>query len=111
MTGPVDWDANVLAPLEGVFGEPVNYKTAAGAAVAGVVGVFDAAYRDVDLSDPLGTTTITPVLGVRLAQFTNPPVQDDTVQIPSANATYVVREVRNDGHGWAKLMLGKMATP
>lgn len=111
MTGPVDWDTNVLAPLEGVFGEPVNYKTAAGVAVAGIVGVFDSAYRDVDLADPLGTTTVTPVLGVRLAQFTNPPVQDDTVQIPSVNTTYVVRDVRNDGHGWAKLILGKVSSP
>lgn len=111
MTGPVDWDSNVLQPLEGVFGEAVNYKTAAGVAVPGIVGVFDAAYHDVDLSDPLGTTTAMPVLGVRMSQFANPPVQDDTVQIPSVNTTYVVREVRNDGHGSAKLMLGKVSSP
>lgn len=111
MTGPVDWDTNVLSPLEGVFGEAVNYKAAAGVAVAGIVGVFDAAYRDVDLADPLGTTTVTPVLGVRLAQFANPPVQDDIVEVPSVNTTYVVREVRNDSHGWAKLILGKVSSP
>lgn len=108
---PIDWDANVLQPLEAEFAEAVNYTTAAGVAISGILGVFDAAYRDVDLSDPLGTTTITPVLGVRLALFTADPAQDDTVQIPSVNTTYVVREVRKDGHGWAKLMLGKVSAP
>lgn len=108
---PIDWDANVLQPLEAEFAEPVNYTTAAGVALPGILGVFDAAYRDVDLSDPLGTTTITPVLGVRLALFATEPAQDDTVQVPSINTTYVVREVRKDGHGWAKLMLGKVSSP
>jgi len=108
---PIDWDANVLQPLEQVYAEAVNYTTAAGVAVPGIVGVFDAAYKDVDLSDPLGTTTIVPVLGVRLALFSQTPAQDDTVQVPSVNTTYVVREVRIDGHGWAKLMLGKMSSP
>jgi len=107
---PVDWDANVLQPLEGVFAEAVNYWNARGP-VPGISGIFDAAYRDVDLSDPLGTTTVTPVLGVRLALFSTEPAQDDTVQVPSVNTTYVVREVRKDGHGWAKLMLGKVSSP
>lgn len=107
---PVDWDASVLQPLEDVFAEPVNYWNTRGP-VTGILGVFDAAYRDVDLSDPLGTTTITPVLGVRLALFATEPAQDDTVQVPSVDTTYVVREVRKDGHGWAKLMLGKVSSP
>jgi hypothetical protein len=108
---PVDWDADVLQPLESVFAEPVNYTTAAGVALVGIVGVFDSAYKDVDLSDPLGTTTAMPVLGVRLALFAQAPTQDDTVQVPSVNTTYVVREVREDGHGWAKLMLGLVSAP
>jgi hypothetical protein len=108
---PIDWDANVLQPLEDVFAEAVNYTTAAGVVVPDILGVFDAAYRDVDLTDPLGTTTIVPVLGVRLALFVQEPAQDDVVQVPSVNTTYVVREVRKDGHGWAKLMLGKMSSP
>lgn len=108
---PINWDAAVLEPLAGVFAEPVAYTTAAGAALSGIQGVFDAAYRDVDLSDPLATTTIVPVLGVRLAIFTTAPAQDDIVQVPSVNSTYVVREVRPDGHGWAKLMLGWSSSP
>jgi hypothetical protein len=108
---PINWDAAVLQPLEGIFAEPVAYTTAGGAVLSGIQGVFDAAYRDVDLSDPLGTTTIVPVLGVRLALFTVTPSQDDEIQIPSVNATYVIREVRPDGHGWAKLMLGKVSSP
>jgi len=103
---PIDWDKAVIGPLNAVFGEPVAYTTAAGASVTGISGVFDAAYSDINLSDPLGTTTIKPVLGVQLSQFLALPAQDDLVQIPSVNNTYVVREVRLDGHGWAKLMLG-----
>jgi hypothetical protein len=108
---PIDWDKEVLAPLQDVFAEPVAYTTAAGAVLLDIQGVFDAAYRNVDLSDPLGTTTIVPVLGVRLALFIAPPGQDDEIQIPSVNTTYVVREVRPDGHGWAKLMLGRVSSP
>lgn len=108
---PIDWDAAVLQPLEGIFAEPVTYTTAAGASLLGIQGVFDSAYRDIDLSDPLGTTTVVPVLGVRLSIFGVPPGQDDMVQVPSSNTTYVVREVRPDGHGWAKLMLGEVSSP
>lgn len=109
---PIDWDANVLQPLEDVYAEPVIYTSAAGIPLPGIVGVFDAAYRDVDLSDPLGTTSIVPVLGVRLALFVDQdPAQDDIVQVPSVGLTYVVRQIRKDGHGWAKLMLGRVASP
>lgn len=108
---PVDWDTNVLQPLEQEFAEPVNYTTAAGVVILGILGVFDSACRDVDLNDPLGTVTLMPVLGVRTALFSQDPVPNDIVQVPSVNTTYVVREVRKDGHGWAKLLLGKQSSP
>jgi hypothetical protein len=107
----IDWDKYVLGPTADVFGEPVAYTTAAGSVLTGIQGVYDAAYKDVDLSDPLGTTAIVPVLGVRLALFPTPPGQDDVLYVPSAGLRYVVREVRQDGHGWAKLMLGEMVSP
>lgn len=102
----IDWDKAVLAPTADVFGEPATYLPAAGGSLP-IVGVFDEAYREVDLIDTgVGATSITPVLGVRLAQFTASPVQGDQVRVPSVGKLYVVREVRPDGHGWARLMLG-----
>ncbi len=107
----VDWDTAVLAPLEGVFGEPATYMPAAGGSFP-IVGVFDEAYRDITLIDTaIGNTTEMPVLGVRLAQFTTLPLQNDVVQIASVNTTYRVREVRLDGHGWAKLLLNFQSSP
>ncbi|MCP1376042.1 head-tail joining protein [Dyella lutea] len=102
----IDWDKAVLAPTEGVFGEAATYLPAAGGTLP-IVGVFDEAYREVDLVDTgVGATSVTPVIGVRLAQFVATPVQGDQVRVPSVGKLYVVREVRPDGHGWAKLMLG-----
>ncbi|WP_154914233.1 hypothetical protein, partial [Pseudomonas fluorescens] len=102
----VDWDKAVLAQLEKVFGEggdagnqPMFYP-ATGSRFP-INGVFDAAYRDVDLADPLtGVTSSQPVLGVRLALFKallkEPPAQDDQVYIPSVAKRYLVLDVRPD---------------
>ncbi|WP_154914254.1 hypothetical protein, partial [Pseudomonas fluorescens] len=102
----IDWDALVLGPLETIFGEgqrPEGQVTfyPAGRQAYPIDGVFDAAYRDVDLADPLtGVTSTQPVLGVRLALFKallkEPPAQDDQVYIPSVAKRYLVLDVRPD---------------
>ncbi|MCO7569373.1 hypothetical protein NJH78_05255 [Pseudomonas chlororaphis] len=110
----IDWDSLVLGPLEEIFGEggrpagkPMFYP--AGAVPYEIDGVFDSAYREVELVDPLVPSTSTqPVLGVRLSSFRAPPMQDDQVFIPSVSKRYLVTEVRPDSHGWAKLMLSEM---
>jgi len=107
----VNWDAMVLGPLMGVFGEPATYLPAAGGSYL-ITGVFDEAYRELELIDGASAiTTELPVLGVRLAAFPVPPVQNDRVSVASVNTTYVVREVRPDGHGYAKLMLNFVSSP
>ena len=107
----VDWDQAVLGPVMAVFGEPVTYCPAAGGSFP-ITGVFDEAYRDLLLvDDSAGITTETPVLGVRLAEFPAPPLQNDTLTIGSVGCTYAVREVRLDGHGYAKLMLTFVSSP
>lgn len=100
----VDWDKFVIGPTIQVFGEPVTYQPTGGSAFV-VSGIFDEAYREVDLAGGMAATTEVPVLGVRMADFPTPPQQDDTLVIQRLNATYAVREVRLDGHGGAKLML------
>lgn len=109
----IDWDRLVLDPLESIFGEgeqdgePVMYCPVNGDPFP-IDGVFDAAYRDAELIDPLSANTTQPVLGVRLARFASPPQQDDQVRIPRTGKTYLVTDVRPDSHGGAKLMLGEM---
>jgi hypothetical protein len=110
----VDWDKAVLGPLAKVFGEgvqaggPIMFYPDGGTPYP-IDGVFDAAYRDIHLVDTLvDANTVVPVLGVRLAIFQVAPISDDQVFIPSTGSMYLIKEVRPDSHGWAKLMLGKM---
>jgi hypothetical protein len=104
----IDWDAEVIGPLMEVFGEPVTYMPAAGGSFS-VDGVFDDAYlKEVMFEDATtGVTTVSAVLGVQLSQFQSTPVQNDSLQVPRTGATYLVREVRVDSHGGAKLLLSK----
>lgn len=114
----IDWDSLVLAPLEGIFGEvapdakPIVFQPADGSAAYPIDGVFDAAWRDLEVVDPLGATGTLPVLGVRLSRWValgrREPQQDDQLTIPRTGKTYIVKEVRPDSHGGAKLLLGEM---
>jgi len=110
----VDWDKAVLGPLAKVFGEgvqadgPIMFYPDGGTPYP-IDGVFDAAYRDIHLVDTfVDANTVVPVLGVRLAIFPVAPIPDDQVFIPSTGNMYLIKEIRPDSHGWAKLMLGKM---
>lgn len=109
---PIDWDSAVIGPLQGVFGEPVNYMPASGAAIS-ITGIYDAGYKKDDpfADGSAGVTTVQPTLGVQLSQFSTPPLQNDRLSVPSVNTTFVVREVRTDSHGGARLLLNKVSTP
>ena len=105
----IDWDAEVLGPLMGVFGEPVQYRPHTGAPLA-ISGVFDDAYqKEMLFSDAsVELTTVQAVLGVQLSQFNVPPAQNDQLTVVRTGASYVVKDVRVDSHGGAKLVLSKM---
>lgn len=109
---PISWDKMVLGPLMGVFGEAVTYMPAAGGSYA-ISGVFDDAYlKEVMFEDASqGVTEVSAVLGVQLSQFTATPAQNDQLSVASVNTTYVVREVRPDSRGGAKLMLSRVSSP
>jgi hypothetical protein len=109
---PIDWNSVVIGPLHGVFAEPVTYMPYAGGSFA-ITGVFDDAYlKEVMFEDASsGVTEVSAVLGVQLSQFSSPPVQNDQLSVPSANSTYVVRQVRPDSRGAAKLLLSKVSSP
>lgn len=105
----IDWDKIVLTPLMGIFGEPVTYRPYAKQPYQ-ITGIFDDAYlKEVMFEDASqGVTEVSAVLGVQLSQFVIPPVQNDQLFVSRINATYVVREVRPDSHGGAKLMLSRV---
>lgn len=109
---PVNWDTETLGPLMGIFGEPVNYLPAVGVSFQ-VTAIFDKGYQKELLFDDgtVGVTAEMPVLGIQLSQFPVMPVQGDRLSIASVNTTYIVREVRQDSHGGAKLMLNKVSSP
>jgi hypothetical protein len=105
----IDWDAVVIGPLMKVFGEPATYTPPGGTAFP-ITGIFDDAYlREMLLEDgSTGTNTVSAVLGVQLSQFSTPPAQNGSLMVNSTGATYLVREVRPDSRGGAKLMLSKV---
>jgi hypothetical protein len=118
----VDWDNLLVGPTVACFGEPVSYQSQSGGSAFPITGVFDEAYReltplgagDVTFSDiQLGSvvTAERPVLGVQLSAFPtgSSPIQGDTIVI--RGGIYVVREVRSDSHGGAKLMLNQLQAP
>lgn len=108
----IDWDAEVIGPLMGVFGEPAIYTPLNGAAFP-ITGVFDNAYlKEVMFEDATtGVTTVHAVFGVQVSQFSVLPAQNGLLVVPSVNSTYVVVEARFDGHGAAKLILSKVSSP
>lgn len=115
----IDWDAELLGPVMSVFGEgnPADsstwplYTPAGGTAFQLADAVLDRAYTDITLADDgSDNTTRKPCLGVRVALFGDtPPQQSDTVYIPSVGLNFIVRDVRPDGHGHARLLLMEMA--
>lgn len=117
----IDWDTLLVGPTVACFGEPVTYQSQFGK-VFQIVGVFDEAYFE---QAPFGSGEVTfgdiqlgsvvtgerPVIGVQLSAFpaAAPPTQADTIVI--RGGLYVVKEVRSDSHGGAKLMLNQLQAP
>jgi hypothetical protein len=106
----IDWDLVVLAPNFEVFGEPATYTPAGGAAAFDIDIVFDRAYSREYLMDD-GTTSFTsvsPTAGIRVSQFANTPLQNDRLYVPRLDLTFIVRDVRPDSHGGARLFLNRV---
>ncbi|MEC5321122.1 hypothetical protein VSX61_19640 [Brenneria populi subsp. brevivirga] len=107
---PVNWDTNLLEPLQKVFGERVNIRPAGGEAYD-ITGIFDRAYtQDVEPLEPGEPTvnTTRPVLGVRDASFIAPPKKGDRVYVYSVETLFVVSDVQPDSHGGTRLELNRV---
>lgn len=110
----INWDQHLLAPLHGVFGDPVEYRPAGGEPYT-INGVFDRAYtQDVEpLDDGSTINTTSPILGVRDSQFKSPPQKKDRVFIGVVggvlvNTLFVVSDAQPDSHGGTKLILNRV---
>ena len=82
----VDFDALVLAPLVNqVFGEPVTWQPAAGAAVS-ASGIFDANFQEVKWTpNEQEVIAFRPRLGCRVADLGGEPAEGDTFLIRGAS--------------------------
>ena len=115
MTGPFDFSGTVLLANMNTFAAPVNYTPRDTVTSYPARGVFDSAYQELQIIDGEAITVKMSVLGIRLAEFQTFPEQGDLLTVfPFINSqeckNFTVREVRNDGHGGAKLMLNKVET-
>jgi hypothetical protein len=119
----IDWDRLVVAPLvrTTIFGDRVCYGDEVG--TFEIAGVFDEAYIELtplgrggidtenfNLGSPGAITGSMPVLGVQLSQFHREPRQGGVLMMLTGlhkGERFEVKEVRPDGHGWAKLLLNE----
>lgn len=87
------------------FGRPVIYTPASTGIDESIPGVFDAAHQVVDLATG-EQSDLGPTLGIRLADLSVAPKQDDRLVVDGT--TYQVNDVRPDGQGGALLPLRKV---
>jgi hypothetical protein len=114
----IDWDAVVIGPLMGVFGEPATYMPLAGGSFP-ITVVFDDAYlKEAMFEDgSSGVVEVSACIGVQLSQFTADPLQNDQLFIPAnpakrrLAATYIVRKPMVDSRGAARLLLSRASYP
>ena len=110
----INWDQHLLRPLQGVFGDPVDFRPAVGAAYT-ISGIFDRAYtQEVEpLDDGSTINTTSPVLGVLDSQFSVPPKKGDRVFIgivggQTVNTLFTIADIHPDSHGGSKLILNRV---
>lgn len=105
----VDWDSLVLAPLFGIFAEPIDYAPASGASSYRIAGVYDAQYHPIDPDTGVRLMSSAPMIGVRdteLALLGAPaPQQDDRMTVVRLGLMFVIREVQPDSHGHTRCLL------
>lgn len=96
-----DLTDGVMGVATAVFGDSVTYTPSGGQAFE-IEGIFRDQYLEID-SNGYEVLTDTPVLGVRNSDFSNPPLQGDTLVYKGVN--YTVQAVHKDGDAGSTLVL------
>jgi hypothetical protein len=103
----IDWNAVVLGPVMGVFGQQVLYQPANGTPFTIFHGVFDNGFVEVDPIGSPGVLSAKPVLGIQLSEFPAgfdaKEAQGDFFTMLSTGVTYIVKGGEADSHGHALL--------
>jgi hypothetical protein len=119
----IDWQNLVVRPCVSAFGQPATIVWN-GQTFNLSTGVFDEAYKEVDVSDGMPVTTVNPTLGINTADVNlgGQPLsalQSARVTVyasampggaPTMDTEYIVQEARADGHGFARLILNLVPT-
>lgn len=116
---PVDWQSKVLSPLGAAFGQPISYFPVKDRynVKHQLVGIFDEAYTDINIVDGLSVTSVSPCIGLNLADLPVAPRQKDQILIyasfgaPLTDTFYIVKKVMPDGHGGCRLLLNVAPKP
>lgn len=121
----LDFDRLVLRPAMGAFARPVAFLASDGQR-APVIGRGDFRAPTVDIAlDDGSLTTAVPVLGIRRSEFDVLPVQEDEVyidivvddaepagfRVTDRTRRFAIKDVRPDGEGDIKLVLGEVGSP
>lgn len=110
---PIDWQNKVMSPLVAAFGQPISYYPVNDKynVKHQLTGIFDEAYTDINIVDGLSVTSVSPCIGLNLADLPAAPCQKDQILVKSSfgaplkDTWYIVKKVMPDGHGGCRLLL------
>lgn len=107
----MDWNIELLTQLQQVFGEPVNYRSAIGAAYD-MTGIFcpDGIKGIQFIDEGPVINSHHPVLRARAAVFRTRPNVGDRIFIYRVRTLFVVNHVQPDIHGGSILVLNEVST-
>lgn len=103
---PVDFSALVSRPVMDTFGRSVTVDPVVsdpGGAAYEARGAFHRAYESVFVAEGVTQTATSPMLDIRLAEFTIPPAKGDHITVDGTE--YQVTDFQPDGQGRADLVL------
>ena len=102
----IPWDALVLGPIMGVFGQGITYTTNTGAVVNLPDGVFDQGTAVIDVPGQPGILSSQPLLGVRIVRMPagwDPELAQGDRFTLANGALYEVKAAKADSHGFVRI--------
>lgn len=102
----IDWDTLLHLPMMKVFGEQSRVPyTSLGGWSGTVDGIFDEGAHAVRVVVDPEVNEVRPLLGIRLSQFpySYDPRNAKGDSFIVKGRTYIVKDGKPDGHGWAQL--------
>lgn len=100
----IDWNAVVIGPCVGVFGEPVTFTPVGGDPVD-IDLVYDEGNKDVSLAGGTPLNSSNPIVSGQVSVFPVEPQTGDRILIKGTGEEFVVSDVNEDGKGGIILSL------